>query len=382
MEKIYPEFKRFIKHNDNTMVRIIQIKEKCEYYVIKIPLEKWNRRSSQNISKIITNIDQLSAEGSENTSIWDKNIGEIIKTNNYLEYINPLQQFICVNCSKIYKSKGGYYKHKIKCSKLIQNQKIINSLNQPSAQGEWRKGTEDFEENIIIESPYKVKDGNFVKDSVAESVRGTEGSVECKGVNNNPTNLPNNINISNNEAINIQNNTYNIVIRSLGKENPRWLTSTLLFQAISDIPKAIPKLMEKKHFNDEFPENKNLRVDTKRTLDRRLRVFEDGRWKIKDSKQTFYRVLVDIYDILSDALEGDNEEEQESTEELEEEKYTKKEMSKLKKSQKFIRKLERIQPLWESLKDKIQDERCRNELWEDLKTLLLDRQIEIEQGFD
>jgi hypothetical protein len=58
------------------------------------------------------------------------------------------------------------------------------------------------------------------------------------------------------------------------------------------------------------------------------------------------------------------------------------EILKLRKSQRFINKLKNIQPIWEDFKDKTQDDSCRNELWEDLKTLLLDRQMAIEQGCD
>jgi len=99
--------------------------------------------------------------------------------------------------------------------------------------------------------------------------------------------------------------------------------------------------------------------------------------------------LVDIYDILCDALEGDGEGDTESSDTTnttavddDDERYTKEEILKLRKSQRFLNKLKNIQPIWEEFKDKTQDESCRNELWEDLKTLLLDRQMAIEQGFD
>jgi hypothetical protein len=196
-----------------------------------------------------------------------------------------------------------------------------------------------------------------------------------------PTSALVNNNGQNVTVMNIQNN---VNIRSLGKENPRWLTSNLLFQVLSDIPSAIPRLMEFKHFNDAFPENKNIRIDTRRTIDKRLQVFDTGRWRVKDSKQTFYKVLIDIYDILSDALENDLSEPEQTDDDIpdEERLHIFNELTKLKGNARFIQKLEKIRPIWEDFREKIDDHEQRNDLWEDLKTLLLDRRLAIEQGFD
>ena len=187
-----------------------------------------------------------------------------------------------------------------------------------------------------------------------------------------------------NEAQNVvtNNNTQNyyiqnhIEIRGLGNENPKWLTATLLHQAIQDINKAIPKLMEKKHFNDEFPENKNLKVANQRDINKRLQVFENGRWRLRDSKQTFYRVLVDIYEVLSDALSDEAI--------IDGESDLPEEVKNFRKSERFLRKVERIRPIWEDFVTRYEDEdkQMRDDYWEDLKTLLLDRQLAIEQGFD
>jgi hypothetical protein len=175
-------------------------------------------------------------------------------------------------------------------------------------------------------------------------------------------------------------NTQIINIRNYGNENPKWLTSRLLYQIMSDIPGAIPKLMEKKHFNNDFPENKNLRIDNKKNINKRLQVFEDGRWKIKDSKHTFYKVIVDIYDILSDALENEGEEDGEGEGEGEGENHVHMEIRKLCQSQRFVHKLQRIRPIWNTFKESMNNQELRIDLWEELKTLLLDRQLEIEQS--
>lgn len=174
--------------------------------------------------------------------------------------------------------------------------------------------------------------------------------------------------------------------RHFGKENPRWLTSDLLYGVLSNLPNGIPFMMKTKHFNDKFPENKNIRIDTRRNIDNRLQVFEEGRWTIKGSKQTFYKVLINICDILSDALEEedvDKDHDSDSCSDSEdEEHHIGREIRRLRSSNRFLRKINRIRPLWEKFREQIQDPTQRVDLWEDLKTFLLDRQLAIEQGFE
>ena len=179
-------------------------------------------------------------------------------------------------------------------------------------------------------------------------------------------------------------------IRQFGKENTKWVTSDLLYGALNNLHNAIPVMMRKKHFNDKFPENKNIRIDTKRDLDHRMQVFEEGRWLIKGSKQTFYKVLVSICDILSEALEEDEglmdtvneiikEDDGDSSDE---EEHIGREIRRLRNYDNFIKRINKIRPLWHQFREKIRNAEQRTDLWEDLKTLLLDRQLAIEQGFD
>lgn len=178
--------------------------------------------------------------------------------------------------------------------------------------------------------------------------------------------------------IQTQNNVYvqnNIEIRDFGKENPKWLTTTLLHQMMDNIYRAIPTMMEKKHFNDAFPENKNLRLSTMKDMNRRIQVFSNGRWHYKNSKQTFYKALIDIYDIMSDALSEDLDEDDDDIPS---------EIREFQRSQRFIFKMRQIRPVWKTFQDKMDeyDKTLLDEYWEDLKTLLMDKQLGIEQGFD
>ena len=208
------------------------------------------------------------------------------------------------------------------------------------------------------------------------SKQGTLITTDNEPTNPRTTSTDTTITTQNN--IETQNNVYvqnNIEIRDFGKENPKWLTTTLLHKMMDNIYRAIPTMMEKKHFNDEFPENKNLSLSTSKDVNKRMRVFSEGRWHLKNSKQTFYKVLVDIYEIMSDALAEDIDEDDEDVSD---------EIKEFQRSQRFMFKMRQIRPVWKTFQDKIEgyDKELLDEYWEDLKTLLLDKQLGIEQGFD
>lgn len=376
---------RFIKHPNGTRVKQITLKDGTKLKII-IPENKWSLQCSRSVTywikqaicgnirpfhfgkiihiidsteentteTIISEIDTIEIENekekekeSEPEKIDDKMKGtieiddtsssdleEVIFASSQEHSMEYSRIYTCDKCKKIFKTTGGLSKHRRKCTTLDEVITTFPSLQQS---------------NI----------GNIRE----------HGPVITVTDNQNVT-------------VNIQNN---ITLREFGKENPRWLTSSFLYNVIQDIPRAIPRLLERKHFNDDFPENKNLRIDTRRSIDKRLQVFETGRWKIKDSKQTFYRVLLEIYDILCDALENDLEDslpDPDDNRTPEEQSHISNEIKKLRNNERFIQKLERIRPVWDDFREKINDHDHRNELWEDLKTLLLDRHLAIEQGFE
>jgi len=373
----YIESTYYSRQADNTYHRQFTFEIDGELYsfTIIVPPEKWDISISKattywlsrakkgdfkNISwgtikkeriepSISMNIREYSSKQEDEEEISIENIAMDISNNNLIDIPDESDStssilekgYHCNICNKKYSFKSSLSRHRKMC--------LLKKEAEPSL---------PTEEEPSPSIPPEEESSSFHPTSAL--------------VNNNGQNVT---------VMNIQNN---VNIRSLGKENPRWLTSNLLFQVLSDIPSAIPRLMEFKHFNDEFPENKNIRIDTRRTIDKRLQVFDTGRWRVKDSKQTFYKVLIDIYDILSDALENDLSEPEQTDDDIpdEERLHIFNELTKLKGNARFIQKLEKIRPIWEDFREKIDDHEQRNDLWEDLKTLLLDRRLAIEQGFD
>jgi hypothetical protein len=321
-----PTLGRFTKNNlSNNYEKRVIIGE--EVYRILIPFDKWNVLHTKSIQRwILRNKDTPDQPFQWGVFMKEESVSPIMVTDN-----------LCEQCGM----KLGCFKSKCR-----------HMANCTAT-------------NMIIES-------KSVSSSTIINVGGEQKAIESSQP------------IFVNEAQNIvtTNNTQNyyiqnhIEIRALGNENPKWLTPTLLTQAILDINRAIPKLMEKKHFNDDFPENKNLKVANQRDINKRLQVFENGRWRLRDSKQTFYRVLVDIYEVLSDALSEEAS--------IDGESDLPEEVKNFRRSERFLRKVERIRPIWEDFVRRYEDEdkNMRDDYWEDLKTLLLDRQLAIEQGFD
>ena len=159
---------------------------------------------------------------------------EVIHTKKY-DYIFANDRYYCKKCMKVYKSQSGFSLHNKKCK--IDNKDEIKN--------------DDKKDNIINE--------------------------------NNSTNT---FNITNNTINNITNNTINnIIIQPLpyGKEDlshikgfdiKRLVDKYDLFE--QDIIAGFTKLV---HFNDEKPENQNIRILGKSDNLKIYLMVENGRWK-------------------------------------------------------------------------------------------------------
>lgn len=265
--------------------------------------------------------DEEEGVGEEDNTEDVSKVGDLVTTN-----------FSCVGCGRAYSTRSGLWKHEQVCNSLL-----VSHRPPP----------------IAKHNPREL--GNIA--GIQEASRGG-------------------IQIQNNNQ-NIQN--INITLRDFGKENPDWLTENILYSILGNVSNAIPMMMQKKHFNEAFPENMNLRLNTKNDMNHRLQVWEGGKWRIRDSKETFYKVVIEIYDILSDALSDRDEDE------VEEDTSIHPEIRKARRSQRFLDKVKKIKPLWEDFREKIEsqaegdDNEVLKDLWEDLKTFLLDRKLCLEQ---
>jgi hypothetical protein len=100
---------------------------------------------------------------------------------------------------------------------------------------------------------------------------------------------------------NIQNN---IILNNYGKEDLSHITDAIK-TALLKIPYgAIPKLIEKVHFNDAKPENKNIMLPNKN--ENLVKVFVGDKWVYKDKTETITNLVDSKYMIIDDHFEDNN----------------------------------------------------------------------------
>ena len=135
-----------------------------------------------------------------------------------------------------------------------------------------------------------------------------ENELMKKELENNNKKIENNTIITKGNNIN-SNNTNNIVINNFGNENIDFLSSNYITE-LSRIPLlAIPKLIKDIHFNDNHPENKNIRLTNPRN--KYIEVYED-KWKYKNKKETLDDILILINEVIENNYESNKETMEES----------------------------------------------------------------------
>ena len=87
----------------------------------------------------------------------------------------------------------------------------------------------------------------------------------------------NNINNNSNNTQNI-----NIHINNLGEENIKHIDYNYYNNILKGIYGAVPKLVEKIHFDEEHPENQNIKLTNKK--EPYIKIRKDNQWKLADRK--------------------------------------------------------------------------------------------------
>ena len=155
----------------------------------------------------------------------------------------------CKYCKKVFTRKSGLTKHLNICNMkkevetltIIQNEKIIK-----------------MEKEIEELKNFKIQ------------------------TQNNTTN--NNITTTNNI-----NNSKNIYINNYGNENLKHLRSKDFTKLFDGIYNAVPKLIEKIHFDPEHPENQNIKFTNKKLP--YLKIMKDDKWQLVHKKHELFDLI-------------------------------------------------------------------------------------------
>jgi len=96
----------------------------------------------------------------------------------------------------------------------------------------------------------------------------------------NKNNITNNI--SNKDSFNT-NNT--IIINNYGDENTKYITSEYILKLLKNKPaKVIPELIKYTHFNNEHPENQNIKITNKK--EPYVKIMKNNKWELQNKEDT------------------------------------------------------------------------------------------------
>jgi len=317
---------RFSRDASGTYIKYVTLNG--IHYKLSIPCVIWDTVSHR---KIQNHINYWKQDPTRNLQYGTYNVVESIPNAN---------EFICEICSIEYKSRAGYLKHINKYHPVAEADPVV-----------------DLAPEEIVPSNERTTDPP-------------------------PTAITHNITNSNNTNQHIHINLP--PLHNFGDENPKWLTSDVILRAIQDIPTAIPNLIKEKHFNDKFPENQNVRLENKRSIKKRLKVFAEGRWCLKDRPELEFQLFEQVYDVLDefiDMMTEDANEEDVDDEASPIDKRIAHITRRIRASEMRSRRVRRVLGDWERFRDNIQDEYEKTvEPFKDkIDTFLLDNELRLEQ---
>tara|TARA_B100000123_G_scaffold93092_1_gene67641 strand:- start:727 stop:1623 length:897 start_codon:yes stop_codon:yes gene_type:complete len=180
------------------------------------------------------------------------------------------KKFICVHCNKSFARSDSLTRH------------INESCKKKKMQEDIKEKKVDRQYNELLNLLEKERvDHKEQMDKILDKVGNTT-------INNQTNNLT---------------QTNNVQVNNYGSENLEMLTDTFMKKMISFPYTAIPKMIKKIHFNDNYPENKNIRMLNKR--DGKLQILQKNKWIYVDKKEQMLR-LIDDKNYILDKYYEDN----------------------------------------------------------------------------
>ena len=212
-------------------------------------------------------LQKQKSEFTPNNSIFTPNHSILTPNNSKIKN----STFECEFCNKFYSRKDNLTKHLKNCKKKREKDSL------------------DILKDREIEE--KNKEIDNLKDKVEDLI------IELSKKNIITNNTTNN-NTINNNTTNNQNKIINIHINNFGNENTKYLRKDYLNNLLEKAFTAIPKLIEKIHFNPKHPENHNIKITNKK--EPYIKVRKNDKWELQDKKETLENLVDEKYYILED----------------------------------------------------------------------------------
>lgn len=300
----------FIKHiNRKKMCR--PILEDCSIEYIK---NKYNLTLEPIVPKKCENPPQNSSkfphfpsfceEVKQNQKVQNSLIlgGNVKKLPHKMRKSAPKNVHICENCLREFSRGDNLKRHQKKCE---ENGREFWEIKEQMKEliDEHKKEKEEFKE--IMKEKDKLIDAH--KEVMKETVENLIIDFSKKGGT---------VNFNNDNSHTTVNNTVNntININNFGNENIKYLNKDYLSNLLECAFTALPKLIEKIHFNPEHPENHNIMITNKKQP--YVRVLKNDQWQLQDKQETLDHLLDEKYYILENHY-SNVEKKEELTEKME-----------------------------------------------------------------
>jgi len=194
-----------------------------------------------------------------------------------------LKEYKCKFCNKNLSNNSNYHKHLRICKHKITKEKddqlkeelltLLVDIKQEN-----KKQQEKYE-NKINELQKEIK-------KQTEKISKLENAKSSKIITKN----------SNNKTIN-----NNINLLTYSKTDTTHLTDKDYLNCIKHSNMMIPHLIDKIHFDEDKPENRNIYISNMRN--NYILVYEEGKWKMKNRDETINHLIDDKEIIIKEKLE-------------------------------------------------------------------------------
>tara|TARA_B110000902_G_scaffold48565_1_gene55329 strand:+ start:38 stop:931 length:894 start_codon:yes stop_codon:yes gene_type:complete len=191
---------------------------------------------------------------------------------------NPAKKNECEYCNKIFTRKDSLKKHLN--GRCFQKKETTEYL---------LKKLLEEKDKIILKILDENKKENAKKDKKINKLM-----KQLIKLSKNSNNI-NNSNINSNNKI---------IINAYGSENMKYITEKVLKKLVNRPGTAIPNLLKMIHFNDKYPENKNLKVTN--IHDPYIKVHNGDNWNLQNKGDIIEDIITTKREILDGAVVDEN----------------------------------------------------------------------------
>ena len=212
-----------------------------------------------------------------------KNTGELDNneyTSNIPLYTSDIpsdtiseDMFECDFCNATFKHKSGKYRHQNNNCKVKKSQ--IATIEQMRCEMREQLRVQEVRHSEQMKELMKITEIALSKPS--------GGNRNCNNTTNN-----------------------NIIIHAYGKEDISFLKDNDFLEMLNHSGTSVQTLVKKIHFNEEHPENKNVKITNKKQP--YAKVYNGDKWLLKDKKETISDLVEDKMNLLDskfDELQDD-----------------------------------------------------------------------------